>query len=463
MTDLFAARAQMAMSLGFHILFAVAGMAMPLLMLIAEWRARRRNDATLLDLAHRWAKGTAILFAVGAVSGTVLSFELGLLWPTFMQHAGPLIGMPFSLEGFAFFIEAIFLGIYLYGWERVSPRFHLFAGAMVALSGLASGVLVVAVNSFMNAPVDVAWIDGRLVGGDAFSPFRSPAFPTQAVHMALAAYASVAAAVLGIHAWQLRRHPGHPLHSAAARIAFGVLAVTLPLQVVSGDLSAKHVAECQPAKLAAAEALFTTTAGAPLLIGGLPDVETGTVRFGLEVPKALSFLAFGDFDATVAGLDQVPRADWPPVVVTHLSFQVMVGCGFALLALVGLGLVGRWRRGRDFLVRHRGFLLAASLAAPLGLVAVEAGWFVTEVGRQPWILHGLLRTRDAVTPMPGLAVPLVVFTALYVVLGVVVVALLRLHVRAVTRAGRPDPGVGDGRGSGDGPGDGGMAPEGGAA
>src|SRR5688572_15910351 len=201
MDDLLAARFQMGISLGFHILFAVAGMAMPLLMVIAEWRHYRSGHPIYRELAVRWSKGTAILFAVGAVSGTVLSFELGLLWPTFMEHAGPLIGMPFSLEGFAFFLEAIALGIYLYGWDRVSPRVHLASGVVVALSGLASGVFVVAVNAFMNTPQGFRLdASGRLVDVDLWRAFFTPAFPTQALHMALAAYSSIAFAVLGIHA-----------------------------------------------------------------------------------------------------------------------------------------------------------------------------------------------------------------------------------------------------------------------
>lgn len=438
MTDLFAARTQMAMSLGFHILFAVAGMAMPLLMVIAEVAARRTRDPAWIDLARRWARGTAILFAVGAVSGTVLSFELGLLWPTFMEHAGPLIGLPFSLEGFAFFVEAIFLGLYLYGRDRLSPGLHLFSGVMVAVAGLASGVLVVAVNSWMNTPTGFTLVDGVITDIDPFAPFSAAAFPTQASHMALAAYASVAAAVLGVHALGLLRRPDSGFHRRAATVAFAVLAVSLPLQIVTGDLSAKHLAEHQPTKLAAAEALFETQTRAPLAIGGWPDVEARELKWAIELPGALSFLAFADVDAEVQGLDRVPRDEWPPVVVTHVSFQIMVGCGFALLALVGVGLWRRWRRGRDRWLDSPLFLKACIAAAPLGLIAVEAGWFVTEVGRQPWVVRGVMKTADAVTPMPELHVPLVAFTALYVVLGVVVVVLLRALFRDATPLAEED-------------------------
>jgi cytochrome d ubiquinol oxidase subunit I len=431
MSDLLAARAQMAMSLAFHILFAVAGMAMPLLMVVAEWRGRRRRDPVYLELADRWAKGTAILFAVGAVSGTVLSFELGLLWPRFMAHAGPLVGVPFGLEGFAFFTEAIFLGIYLYGRRRVSPAMHLFAGLVVAASGLASGVFVVAVNAWMNTPVGFTVVDGELVDVDPWAAFAAPAFPTQAAHTALSAYSSIAFAVLGIHAWRLLRDPDNGLHRRAVGLATGLAVVAAPLQVLSGDFAAKHLAVAQPAKLAAAEALFTTRAGAPLVLGGWPDVEAQRLRLGIEIPGGLSFLAKGDPAAVVQGLDAVPRADWPPVVVTHIAFQVMVGCGLALLALAAAGAWLLLRRRP--LHAARGYLRAAILCGPLGLLAVEAGWTVTEVGRQPWVVRGVLRTADAVTPMPHLVVPLVVFTALYLLLGVVVVLMLRRHVFAADR------------------------------
>lgn len=433
MTDLLAARSQMALSLGFHILFAVAGMAMPLLMVAAEWLGHRRQDPIYLDLARRWAKGTAILFAVGAVSGTVLSFELGLLWPRFMEHAGPIIGMPFSLEGFAFFVEAIFLGIYLYGWNRVPPRAHLLSGVMVAVSGLTSGVFVVSVNAWMNTPAGFSVVDGQLVELNLWDAFFNPAFPTQATHMALAAYASVAFAVLAIHAWRLMRDPGNPFHIRAARIAFVVGLISLPLQILSGDLAAKHLADAQPTKLAAAEGLFETQKGAPLTIGGLPDVDAELTRYGIELPKLLSVLAQGDPNATVKGLDAFPKELWPPVPVVHVAFQIMVACGFAMLALLAAGAFLWWRR-RDGMWRSKAFLRAAVAAGPLGLIAVESGWTVTEVGRQPWIIRGVMRTAEAVTPMPGLVVPFITFSFVYLFLGVIVVVLLRAHVFRVPDA-----------------------------
>lgn len=431
MSDLLAARGQMTVSLAFHILFAVAGMAMPLLMVIAGGLHLRTGDATYAELARRWAKGTAILFAVGAVSGTVLSFELGLLWPDFMAKAGPLVGLPFSLEGFAFFLEAIFLGLFLYGATRLSPKVHLLTGAVVALSGVASGVLVMAVNAWMHTPTGFTLeADGSFSAIEPWAAFRAASFPTQAAHMALAAYSSVAFAVLGIHAYCLLRDPESIFHRRAAQIALSLAIVSAPLQVLSGDLSAKHLAEHQPVKLAAAEAHFRTEAAAPLAIGGWPDVEAMERRWSLDIPWALSVLAHGDPKAEVLGLEAFPRDEWPNVAVVHLAFQVMVGCGMAMLALAAWGALLWWRR-RDGLWRHRRFLRAAVLVAPLGLVALEAGWVVTEVGRQPWIIRGVMRTAAAVSPMPNLVVPFFTFTLLYLFLGVVVIVLLRAHVFSV--------------------------------
>lgn len=427
MSDLLAARLQMAVSLGFHILFSVVGMAMPLLMAVAELRWLRTRDPIFKELALRWARGTAILFAVGAVSGTVLSFELGLLWPRFMEIAGPRVGLPFSLEGFAFFLEAIGIGLYLYGWDRMPPVLHWASGVVVAISGLMSGVFVVAVNSWMNdptgAPFDLA---GPI---DPWTAFKSSPFPTQTSHMALAAYQSVAFAVLGIHAWRLLHEPRNRFHREAARIALVVAVAAAPLQILIGDLSAKHVAAEQPIKLAAAEALFHTEQGAGLSIGGWPRMEQRDMVGAIRIPYALSFLATGDPNATIKGLSDFPRELWPPVPWVHLAFQVMVACGFAMAALAAVAVV-LWIRRRSLLDVPL-LLRAAVVVAPLGLLAVEAGWTVTEVGRQPWIINGVLKTREAVTPMPMLWIPCLGFCLLYLFLGVVVLVLLRAHVFSV--------------------------------
>ena len=422
MSDLFAARSQMAISLAFHIIFAIVGIGMPLLMVLAERRWLRTGDALYLELAKGWAKGTAIMFAVGAVSGTVLSFELGLLWPGFMELAGPIIGMPFSLEGFAFFVEAIFLGIYLYGWDRMPGPAHLVAGVLVALSGALSGIFVVIANAWMNTPTGFALVDGRPANIDPIAAMLNPAAVTQTLHMTLAAYASTGLAVAGIHAFFLRTKPGNAFHRRALGVALQLAIPAALLQPLSGDLSAKMLAKWQPAKLAAMEGHFETRASAPLVVGGWPDMERRETRWALEVPYALSFLAHGDPTAEVTGLDRIPRDQWPNVPVVHWSFQVMVGLGLCM-ALVALWALVTVLRRRD-LAHDPRLLTALAAAAPMGFLATEAGWMVTEVGRQPWIIQGVLRTADAVTPMPGLVVPFTLFTVLYLLLAVAVTWLM---------------------------------------
>ena len=426
MSDLLAARSQMAVSLAFHIVFAIIGIAMPVMMVLAERRWQVTGHAIYLDLAKRWAKGTAILFAVGAVSGTVLSFELGLLWPRFMAFAGAIIGMPFSLEGFAFFTEAIFLGIYLYGWDRISSRAHLWAGVAVAVSGTASGIFVVIANAWMNAPTGFELVNGQAVNVQPLAAMANAAALSQALHMTLAAFAATGFAVAGIHAFLLLKDPANAFHRRALEIALIVGAPAAVLQPISGDISARHVAAHQPVKLAAAEALFRTQTGAPLTLGGWPDVARGETRFAITIPYALSLLAFHDPHARVQGLDAVPLDLWPNVRLVHFSFDLMVALG-TYLALVALW-VGwlAWRRA-DF-AHNRWLMRALALATPLGFIAVEAGWMVTELGRQPWVIYGVLKTADAVTPMPGLMVPFLTFTLLYCFLGVIVAWLLYRHI-----------------------------------
>jgi cytochrome d ubiquinol oxidase subunit I len=420
MDDLLAARSQMAMSLAFHIIFAAPGIAMPLMMVIAEWRWLRTREEVYLRLAKRWAKGTAILFAVGAVSGTVLSFELGLLWPAFMGWAGAIIGMPFSLEGFAFFTEAIFLGIYLYGWNRVRPLAHLTAGVLVALSGVASGIFVVLANAWMNTPTGFRLVDGNPVDIDPIAAMLNPSSFPQTLHMTLASYTATGFAVAGIHSVMLLRDRQNLFHRRALAIALAVGGSTAVLMPLSGDILAKATARNQPAKLAAFEGQFKTERGAPLRIGGIPDSETGTTRFAIEIPYGLSLLAFNDPQAVVKGLDAFPRDEWPPVTIVHIAFQIMVAAGLAMIAVVIWRVYLAWRRAElsDW------FLRAVAAASPLGFIAIEAGWVVTEVGRQPWIIAGVMRTAAAVTPMPGLVIPFITFTILYIFLAVIVVWLM---------------------------------------
>lgn len=422
MDQLAAARSQMALSLGFHMIFAASGIAMPLLMLMAEGLWLRTGKRHYRDLAQKWAKATGLLFAIGAVSGTALSFELGLLWPRFMEFSGSIIGPAFALEGFAFFIEAIFLGLYLYGWNRLSPFAHWLTGVPVAISGLLSGILVVAVNAWMQAPVgfdlDSA---GRLTNIDPLATFRSPFWLHMAIHSSLSCYTAVGFAVAGVYAVGLLRGRRDAYHHSGLTMAMVMATIGALLMPISGDFNGRMVAQHQPAKLAAMEALFETQAGAPLIIGGIPDEESGEVRFRIEIPYALSLLVAHDPHAVIKGLNEFPPDERPSVLWVHLAFQIMVGCGFLLIGLSLWYWWGRWRRGT---VESKWLLRSLVIGAPLGFIALEAGWIVTELGRQPWTIYQLMRTSEAVTPVADVPSSLLVFTVLYLGLGVALVMLL---------------------------------------
>lgn len=441
MDDLLAARLQMAISLGFHIVFAAIGIAMPVLMVLAEWRYNRTGSELHRELTKRWAKGTTIFFAVGAVSGTVLSFELGLLWPTFMAHAGAIIGFPFGLEGFAFFTEAIFLGVYLYAWEKINKWAHLAAGALIAIAGAASALFVIMTNAWMNAPVgfDFDPLTRTFSNIDPVVAMFNPAWAHQVAHMLVAAYMATGFAVAGVHAWRILRGEDTAFNRRAIAIAMALAAPAAIVQPLVGHWSAQEVAVNQPVKLAAMEGQFETETRAPLRLGGIPFEREGVTRYALEIPGLLSFLAFNDLDAPIQGLNEVPREDWPPVAITHVSFQLMVLIGTFMAALAIWWAWLAWVRRRDRL--PRALLLGLVVSAPLGFLAIEFGWIVTEVGRQPWIIHGLMRTEDAVSPMPGLVAPFVTFTLVYLGLGFVVTYLMLRQVRATGSIADAEPGV----------------------
>jgi cytochrome bd ubiquinol oxidase subunit I len=426
--DLAAARGQMELSLSFHIVFAVLGVGMPWLMLFAEWWGLRTGDQRWTALARRWSKAVAVLFAVGAVSGTVLSLEFGLLWPVFMARFGSAIGLSFTLESFAFFIEAIFLALYLYGWNRLAPRVHLLCAVPVALGGMASALFVTTANAWMNGPVGlVRGPDGRLVATEPLGPFLAPTAGPQLAHMALAALMCTGLAVAAVYAAAMLRNPakrdGYHRRGLAAGAVLG-LGAALP-QAVVGDWASRAVARAQPAKFAAMENLAHTTAGAPFHAGPV------------EIPHALSLLLYLDPNAVVTGMDAIPPPDRPSTAAVHAAFQLMVGLGSALVALAGwaLWLTVRHRRaGRPHPTTRRGFLLAMLAAGPAPFVAVLAGWVVTEVGRQPWIVYRVMRVPEALTSQGGLATYLYVTTVVYLALSVALVAILRRIARGPTPA-----------------------------
>ncbi len=427
MNDFVAARSQMALSLGFHIIFSCIGMVMPFFMAVAHYYWLKTNREVFKNITKAWSKGVAIFFATGAVSGTVLSFELGLLWPNFMKHAGPIFGMPFSLEGTAFFIEAIALGFFLYGWDRFNKWFHWFTGVIVGISGLVSGILVVAANAWMNSPAGFDYTNGRYLNIDPMKAMFNKAWFSQSLHMSIAAFAATGFAVAGIHALMVLRGRNVPFHSKAFRIAALFATVAAVLQPISGDISAKEVAKRQPAKLAAMEAHFQTEKAASLIIGGIPDEKNKKVDYAIKIPGLLSFMTHGDVHAEVKGLDSIPPDQQPPVAITHYAFQVMVGIGMLMLAIAVLYFIGLFKRWRD----SRWMLQLFAIATPLGFVAVEAGWTVTEVGRQPWIIYGVMKTIDAATPMPGIVYSFYLFTAIYVSLACIVIFMLYRQIKMV--------------------------------
>lgn len=427
--NLLAARLQMAISLGFHIIFAAIGVAMPFLMAVSHFQWLRHRQEASLVLTKAWSKGVAIFFATGAVSGTVLSFELGLLWPEFMHHAGAIIGMPFSWEGTAFFLEAIALGLFLYGWGRLPEWLHWFTGLVVGLSGVASALFVICANAWMNSPAGFDWVNGKAVNIDPVAAMFNDAALMLGLHMVIAAFQATAVAVCGIHAFLLYRNPVNQVHRQAVKISAVFLVIFSLIQPLCGDLLAKEVVQRQPVKFAAMESLFETQSHAPLLLGGIPDADSRTVKYGLHLPYLLSFLAFGDFSSQVQGLNDFPQSEWPPLKVTHFAFQIMVGIG-TVLAIFSLYLaVTLWRQPQRLFGRKH--LLLFALLTPLGFIAIESGWIVTEVGRQPWIIQGIMKTRDAVTPVPGIQYSLMLVTGLYLLLTFLVFWLMKRQIKTL--------------------------------
>jgi cytochrome bd ubiquinol oxidase subunit I len=429
MNDFIAARSQMALSLAFHIIFSCIGMVMPFFMAVSHYYYLKTGKPVFRNITKAWSKGVAIFFATGAVSGTVLSFELGLLWPVFMKNAGPIFGLPFSLEGTAFFIEAIALGFYLYGWGKFNKWFHWFTGVVVGISGLISGILVVAANAWMNSPAGFDFKDGVYSNIDPVKAMFNDAWFSQALHMCIAAFAATGFAVAGIHALMIVKRKNVDFHSKSFRIAAVFACVAATLQPISGDHSARDLAHRQPAKLAALESVFKTGTNIPLVIGGIPDPKTQKVNYGMEIPGLLSFMVGGNTNTEIKGLDQLATENQPPVIITHIAFQVMVGLGMFMLCVSLLYFYTLIRRR---ILADSGWLLKLFvITTPLGYLALEAGWVVTEAGRQPWILYGILRTRDAVTPMPGIQYTFLLFSIVYLSLALFVTWLLYRQIKMV--------------------------------
>jgi cytochrome d ubiquinol oxidase subunit I len=394
-SQLLPAREQMAFTLGFHIIVVPFGVAFTFIMMIANYRGIRYGDEEALVLAKRWSKVAAVLFAVGAVSGTVLSFEMGLLWPQLMKRFGAAYGIPFAVEGIFFFLEAIFVAIYIYGWNRLSPWVHFWSGLPVVLSGVGGTLSVVAANSWMNTPGGITLRNGQVTDVNVWEVFFNQAFWYEAIHMLLAAYVVAGFAVAGVYAMGMLRGRHDRYHRIGLLIPLTVAAVAIPLQIVMGDFIARKVFDAEPAKFAAIEMLPSTEDHVPEVLGGV--LIDGKVRYGIPIPDGASLLSGFSPNTKIAGLDSIPASARPPdhlVSIVHLAFDVMVGTGFLLLALAAWFAIA-WRRDRD-LTRRRWLLRAISISGVVAVISLECGWVVTEVGRQPWTVVGLLRTSDAV-------------------------------------------------------------------
>ncbi|GIF48317.1 cytochrome bd-I ubiquinol oxidase subunit 1 apoprotein [Asanoa ferruginea] len=415
------ARQMQALSFVVHIPLVCIGIAFPALVLFVEWRYLRTGDELYRTLARRWSKVLVALFAAGVVTGTILSFELGLLWPNFTATFGGVFGLGFAIEGFSFFLEAIFIGIYVYGWNRLSPRAHFLSGLPIAVAGVIGSFMVISVNGWMNHPGHFTFENGRVVSSNsAKALFANSFFWHEFVHMYVAGFIVTGFLVAGAYAVYALRGKWGRYERTAFTVPMTAAAVASPVQILIGDWAAREVAKNQPIKLAAMEGLGQTTKGAALHILGW--YQNGEVIWGLGIPKLLSLLAFHNINATVQGLDTVPLEDQPPVNVVRYSFQSMVFAGTFLALVAVVFLFYRWWRHR--LPVTPWFYRAVVLCAPLSIVALLAGWITTEVGRQPWVVYGYMRTEEAVTGASGVPVGYGVLAAVYLALVIAVIWIL---------------------------------------
>jgi len=431
------ARQMQALSFAVHIPLVCFGVALPAIVLFVEWLGRRRGDEMLVALARRWSKAMIGLFAIGVVTGTILSFELGLLWPEFMATYGDVFGLAFGLEGFSFFTEAIFLAIYVYAWDRLSPAMHMLAGIPVVIAGLTGSFFVISVNGWMNHPEGFRLENGRAVDTKPFDAlFLNDFFWHEFVHMYLAAFIVTGFVMASVYAVSWLRGRRDRYVRVALAVPLTVAAIVAPAQVLVGDWAARHVAQDQPTKLAAFEGLGETKKGAELTIGGWYDEDRNEVRYGLAIPKLLSLLAHHDPNATVQGLGEVPKDDRPPVNVVRFAFATMVGIG-TLMALFSFVLLFMWRKSGG-LPEQRWFHVAVAALGPLSVVALIAGWVTTEVGRQPWVVYRLMRTEEAVTGAGGIPVGYATLVVVYLALAGAAAWMLRRLARSPLQVAERD-------------------------
>ena len=413
-SSVFWSRALTELTLSFHVIFATLGVGVPLFILIAQYVGYKKKDEHYTLLARRWARGFTITVAVGVVTGTVIGLQLSLLWPQFMELAGKVIALPLFMETFAFFFEAIFLGIYLYTWDRFkNPKHHMLLLIPVMIGALMSAIFITIVNAFMNSPQGFEISGGEIVDIHPILAMLTPAMPTKISHVLMSAYMTVAFIFAAIAAFKLMKGENKEYHKKALFLTMKLGLVFSVATAIVGDSSAKYLAEYQPEKLAAAEWHFETEEGADLILFGILD--DGEVKYDIRIPKMLSFLAYSDFNAEVIGLDQFSEDEHPPLV-THYLFNIMVVIGVLLIGFAFFYLVGKWRNWA--FVERKWFLWLIVLSGPLAMIAIETGWWYAELGRQPWILYGIMRTEDAATAASGVEFLFIVFSFVYLVLGV---------------------------------------------
>ena len=436
---LFQARQMQALSFTAHIPLVCFGVAFPAFVVFVEWLHLRTGDDVYRVLARRWSKVMLALFAVGVVTGTILSFEMGLLWPNFMATFGDVFGLGFTIEGISFFVEAIFIGIYVYGWDRLSPRTHLLTGVPIILSGFSGSLMVIAVNGWMNHPTGFTLENGHAVDVHPWAAlFENSYFWHELIHMYIAAFMVAGFLTASAYAWPILRGRTSRYNRTALIVPLTIAALAAPVQIVVGDWVARDVAKTQPVKLAALEGLAKTQKGAPEHLLGWYDGDG--VEYGIKIPKLLSLLAFHDPNATVQGLDTVPVEDQPPVNVVRFSFQTMVAIGTGL-ALLGVVFLAAWFRLRR-LPATPWFYRAVLVAGPASVVALLAGWITTEVGRQPWVVYRVMRTSEAVTGASGIPVGYATLALVYAGLAVAVAWLLRRLARAPLESAGAERGAG---------------------
>ncbi len=422
-SDLLAAREQMAFTLGFHIVLASIGVAFPVMILIANHRGLRKGDADAMKLARRWSKVAGVTFAVGAVTGTVLSFEFGLLWPHFMERFGDAFGIAFAIEGIFFFTEAIFLAIYIYGWDRLSGWKHFWAGVPMVIAGLGGAFSVVAANSWMNQPqgftLDAA---GKVIDTDPFRVLINPATGYEVPHMILAAYMVTGFLIASVYAVGMLKGRRDRIHRLGLLIPLTIACIATPIQLYVGDVAARGVADRQPAKFAGMECIYETGPHQAEQLGGICTKDG--VKGAISIPGLDSFLVGFSTDTVVKGLDQIPEDEQPPAwTMLHLSFDAMVGIGSALMLLAAWFAWG-WFRARD-IPKSKWFLRAVAISGGAAILAMWCGWIVTEVGRQPWIVQGYMRTSEAVTNAEGLWWSFGFVLLLYTALGATAIWVIR--------------------------------------